>query len=40
MATHFYTTSIDDIALNVENIANELVEDGQNFYWLRKNCII
>lgn len=32
-ATHLYTTSIDDIALNVENIANELVEDGQNFYW-------
>jgi len=36
MATHLYTTSIDDIALNVENIANELVEDGQNFYWLEE----
>jgi len=33
MAKHLYTTSNDDIALNVENIANELVEDGQNFYW-------
>jgi len=36
MAVDLYASSINDIGLNVEVTANELAEDGHNFYWLEE----